>query len=142
MSSPNYQELYNSVKWQNDMMENQQAKMRDLYSTDQQRVKYLLIDQSWYVYINFILWCIYYVLCIGVIFVIFFGKNKTFSISYKIFITLIFLIFPIFYLSVELTIYHFFAYIYSLVMGTAYQNKGQNEMPSFSTINLLPPGSY
>ena len=90
----NYKELYNSVKWQNDMMDNQQAKMRDMYSTDQQRVKYLLVDMSWYTYLNFILWCIFYILCLVVIYYTFYGKERGFSITIKIIIVFAFLIFP------------------------------------------------
>ena len=145
MSTPNktsnLAELYNSVKWQNDMIDNLHAKTRDLYSTDQQRIKYLLADISWYTYVNFFLWIIFYILCLAVIYYTFYGKQRGFSIFIKIVIIIAFLIFPMVCTSVELLVYHIGSYLNSIVMGKPYP-KMQNEAPPFSLLNALPPGTY
>jgi hypothetical protein len=53
-------DLYNSVKWQNEHLENEIAKTRDQYSTDEQRIKYIHSDISGWLAVNYILWFIYY----------------------------------------------------------------------------------
>ena len=139
--SQSTQELYNSVKWQNDMIENQQAKMRDMYSTDQQKVRYLISDISWYTYVNFFLWIIFYILCLAVIYYTFYGKERGLSMYVKIVIILAFLIFPMVCTSVELLLYRLGSYINALVMGVAYP-KMRVETPPFSILNALPPGTF
>ena len=50
------------VKWQNEMIEVESAKLRDQYSTDIQRIKHINNDLLGWNQLNFILWLIYYVI--------------------------------------------------------------------------------
>ena len=55
-------DLYHMVKWQNEMMEVESAKLRDQYSTDIERIKHINNDLLGWNQLNFILWLIYYVI--------------------------------------------------------------------------------
>lgn len=146
MSSPStsdsLQELYNSVKWQNDLIQTQQSTYAKQYSSDQQKVKYLLGDIGYYTYINFILWIIYYILSLAVIYFTFYGKQRGYSVTTKIMIILAFLLYPMLIMTVELWLYRLFSYLYSFLVGTAYQKDTVYETPKFDLLNAMPPGMY
>ena len=141
-TSNNLQELYNSVKWQNDIIQTQQSTYAKQYSSDQQKVKYLIHDINYYTYINFIMWVIYYVLSLAVIYFTFYGKQRGYSMSTKIMIILVFLLYPMLIITVELWLYRLFSYLYSMLMGSAYKKDTTHETPSFNLLNAMPPGMY
>ena len=146
MSSPStsnsLQELYNSVKWQNDLIQTQQSTYAKQYSSDQQKVKYLIADISYYTYINFILWVIYYILCLAVIYFTFYGKQRGYSTTTKIMIILAFLLYPMLIITLELWLYRLLAFLYSILVGTAYKKDTVHETPTFDILNAMPPGMY
>ena len=141
-TSNNIQELYNSVKWQNDLIQTQQSSYAKQYSSDQQRVKYLVNDIGYYTYINFILWVIYYILCLAVIYFTFYGKQHGYSLSTKVMIILAFLLYPMLIMTLELWLYGILMYLYSFLVGTAYQKDTAHETPKFDLLNAMPPGMY
>jgi hypothetical protein len=140
--SNSIQELYNSVKWQNDMIQTQESVYKKEFSSDNQKVKYLVADISYFTYINFILWVIYYILCLGVIYVTIYGKDRGYSRWIKGLIIIAFLVYPFLIITIELGLYSLFSFLYSFMVGSAYKKGGSNEKPSFDLINALPPGTY
>ena len=58
-------DLYNSVKWQNEMIDVENARIRDKYSTDLQRVKHMHQDVMGWNVVNLFLWWIYYIFRYG-----------------------------------------------------------------------------
>ena len=74
-STKSKEQVYEMVKWQNQMMEVESAKQRDKYSTDNARIKFISQDIMGWNQLNFILWLIYYVIVIAIFYV--FYKNET-----------------------------------------------------------------
>jgi uncharacterized membrane protein YhdT len=144
MSSSNQnQELYHSAKWQNDMIKTQSTKMRDIYSTDQQKVRYLSVDIQNYVFWNFVLWILYYVISLVAIYFVFYGKNALyFTRWFKIAIVVLFLLYPMIITSLEILVYGLFTYLYSLITNRPYPKTKQYESPAFSFLDAMPPGTY
>ena len=137
-----YQQQYNSVLWQNEMIQNQTAKMRDIYSTDQQKVKYISVDINGYIYWNFVFWCIYYVLCLAVLYFLFYGKDHGFTMYFKIFLLVLFVIYPMIITTIEVWVAGIVRYIGSFVFGRPYPKQTQYETPAFSFLDAMPPGLY
>jgi len=134
-----YQELYNSVKWQNDIMENQNAKMRDAYSTDQRKVDFLISNIAFYTKINFILWIFFYLVVLVAIYFAFYGeKRDILSNRFKIFLIILFLLYPMVITPVELSIYYLVDRIYTLIFGMPFTGYFKN-VPEFSLLSALPP---
>ena len=132
-------DLYNSVKWQNTIIQNQIAQLRATYSTDEQKIKYMIQTMETTVYINFILWCCYYLCCFIVLYFVFFGsQSENSTINYKIFIIFCFFIYPVIITTLEINSYNFFQYIYSLFFASVYTNDSLDR-PSFSILNFFPP---
>ncbi len=141
-TSNNLQHLYNSVKWQNDLIQTQQSAYAKQYSSDQQKVKYLVHDIGYYTNINFILWVIYYILSLAVIYFTFYGKDRGYSTTTKILIILVFLLYPMLIITVEIWFYQLFSYLYAMLMGSAYKKDTTHETPTFNILNAMPPGMY
>ena len=140
INKPNH-ELYNMVKWQNEMIDVENAKLRDNYSVDKQRVLNMTNNIQGWNQLNFILWCIYYII-VFVIFFIFF-RNDTIPLSrnQKIYISVGLLLFPFIITTVELALYNLFIFISSLVQGYPYPKDGDSQ-PTFSFLNGLPSVYY
>jgi len=113
----------------------QLGQIRDSDSTDQQKVKYLLSDLSYYVYINHILWIIYYLLVLFAIYCLFYGKQRGFTTFVKIMILLLFFVYPLIITSLEIVIYDALYYVYALFFGMAYVKT--NNVPTFSLFAAL-----
>lgn len=134
-------DLYNSVKWQNERIEFETAKMRDNFSTDNQRVKYLDSDVGGWIAINYVLWVIYYAVFFVVAYVIYQNDTHGYTDKKKIYIGLGFLLFPFLITTLELFIYKFCLFIWSLVTSRPYP-KGRNNTPTFSFMDALPSVYY
>jgi hypothetical protein len=138
-----YKELYDSVKWQNDIMQNQYTVMRDTYSTDTRKVQFMSSDIEFYTRVNYILWIVYYIVFLFVIYVIFFGKMAAegYSTQFQFMVLLLFAIFPMIITSVELIVYFLVARIYTLIFSIPYSKvPGKDNTPVFSLLDILPPG--
>jgi hypothetical protein len=136
-----YRDLYNSVRWQNDMVLTESAKLRDQYSTDNQRVVYLNEDVQWWTSLNFILWWIYYLAFLAVTYFTFYGKARGYSTRTKILIVCAFLLYPAVILTLEKWVYDLFQFIYALIVGKAYV-KTTDATPPFSILDAMPPGHH
>lgn len=140
INKPNH-ELYNMVKWQNEMIDVENAKLRDNYSVDKQRVLNMTNNIQGWNQLNFILWWIYYII-VFVIFFIFF-RNDTIPLSrnQKIYVSVGLLLFPFIITTIELALYNLFIFISSLVQGYPYPKDGDSQ-PTFSFLNGLPSVYY
>lgn len=134
-------ELYESVKRQNERIEFQTAKMRDEFSTDTQRVKYLDTDVSSWIAINYVLWLIYYAIFFVVAYVVYEDVKHGYDNKRKVYIGLAFLLFPFLITTIELFFYKFLLFVWSLITARPYP-KGRNDAPSFSFMDALPPVYY
>ena len=134
-------DLYNSVKWQNEHLENEIAKTRDQYSTDEQRIKYIHSDISGWLAVNYILWFIYYLVFVIVSYLLYENEKYGYTNKRKWFYWTLFLVFPFLITTVELFLYNFFSFIWSLVIARPYP-KDRNTTPSLSIMDALPPVYY
>ncbi len=134
-------DLYNSVKWQNERIEFETEKMRGEFSTDNQRVKYLDTNvQSW-IAINYVLWFIYYAIFFVVAYIIYQNESHGYTNKKKVYIGIAFFLFPFLITTIELLLYKFLLFLWSLITNTPYP-KERNNTPSFSFMNALPPVYY
>jgi hypothetical protein len=134
-------DLYNSVKWQNERIEFETEKMRGEFSTDNQRVKYLDTNvQSW-IAINYVLWFIYYAIFFVVTYIIYQNESHGYTNKKKVYIGIAFFLFPFLITTIELLLYKFLLFLWSLITNTPYP-KERNNTPSFSFMNALPPVYY
>jgi hypothetical protein len=131
------QDLYNAVKWQNEILQTSYSKMRDVFSVDHEKVKYLLDNMSWYVYTNYYLWYIYYIVSLAVLYCVFYGKERGFSIYTKTLIFIAFLVYPLIIASIEYGILDILYYIYSLFRGSVYQ-PSTNRPSSITYYSSIP----
>jgi hypothetical protein len=138
---PDSRDLYNSVKWQNERIEFETEKMRGEFSTDNQRVKYLDTNvQSW-IAINYVLWFIYYAIFFVVAYIIYQNESHGYTNKKKVYIGIAFFLFPFLITTIELLLYKFLLFLWSLITNTPYP-KERNNTPSFSFMNALPPVYY
>jgi hypothetical protein len=125
MTITDYRDLYNSVQWQNDLIDNQ-------------RVMYLGNDIQWWSSLSLVLWIIYYTLVLAVGYYTFKG---TYTTRAKVLITSAFLVYPMVILTLEKWIYDVLYFIYVLIIGKAYP-KSKEPTPPFSILDAMPPGYY
>ena len=137
----NYKELYESVKNQNEIISVETTRLEDIYSTNNRRAQYTLPKYQWLVYINFFLWCLYYILTGFCIYLVFYGKESQISRSTKIMICIAFLVYPMVILTLEIGIHKFLVYLYALISGNPHQSE-KNDKPPFSLLDIMPPGYY
>ena len=130
-------DLYNAVQWQNDMLQTSYSKLRDIFSTDNQKVKYLLDNMNWYVYVNYYLWYIYYIVSLAVLYCVFDGKDRGFSVYTKVLIFIAFLVYPLVIASIEYGILDWLYYLYSLFRGSVYQ-PSVNRQSAITYYNAIP----
>lgn len=127
------QELYNAVLWQNDIMQNQYTLMRDLYSSDERRVQFIISDIAFLTQINYYLWILYYLVVLFIIYFIFFGKNQNLlSIQFKVFLLCLFVLYPMFITTIELWVYYIIARVGTLLFGIPFNREIWNQYPKFA----------
>ena len=65
-------ELREMVKWQNMMIDVENAKLRDKFSTDKERVKHMQNNIMGWNQLNFILWFVYYFVVLVIFYIFYF----------------------------------------------------------------------
>src|SRR6056300_528901 len=70
------EDLYNMVKWQNEMIEVESTKLRDQYSTDLERIKHMNNNLLGWNQLNFILWLIYYVIFLVIVYLLYSKQSE------------------------------------------------------------------
>ena len=136
-------DLYNMVKWQNEMIEVESAKLRDQYSTDLERIKHMNNNLLGWNQLNFILWLIYYVIFLVIVYLLYSKQSEKIVLTknQKIYLGLGFLLFPFLITSLEILIYNFVVFILSLIRGIPYPKYG-NKQPTLSFLDAVPPIYY
>ena len=135
--------MYSMVKWHNEMIEVESAKLRDQYSTDLERIKHMNNNLLGWNQLNFILWLIYYAIFLVVVYLLYSKQSEKIVLTknQKIYLGLGFLLFPFLITSVEILIYNLFVFIISLIQGVPYPKHG-DEQPTLSFLDALPPIYY
>jgi hypothetical protein len=139
-SAPESTDLYQSIRMQNQQIDNESANMRDSYSTDKQRIKYMNYNIINWNRLNFYLWSVYYIIVI-VIYYLFIKGEIELKKNSKIYIAILLFIYPFLISSVELIIYNFFYFLYTVIIGIPYP-KNTDDQPYFSVFNGLPSLYY
>ena len=139
-SNKDVSSLYKSVKWQNEMIDVETAKMRDSYSTDNQRSKHMINNIMGWNYLNFYLWIVYYII-VAVVIYLFVKGNIEIEKKYKYYISFGLLLYPFLITTIELIIYNFIDFLKSVMIGIPYP-KHSDQQPSFSVFNGLPTLYY
>lgn len=136
-------DLYHMVKWQNEMIEVESAKLRDQYSTDLERIKHMNNNLLGWNQLNFVLWLIYYVIFLVIVYLLYSKQSEKIVLTknQKIYLGLGFLLFPFLITSLEILIYNFVVFILSLIGGTPYPKHGDKQ-PTLSFLDALPPIYY
>lgn len=136
-------DMYNMVKWQNEMIEVESAKLRDQYSTDQARIKHMNNNLLGWNQVNVILWLIYYLVFIVILYLLYNKQSELIILTknQKIYLGLGFLLFPFLITSIEILIYNLFVFIISLIQGIPYPKEGAKQ-PTLSFLDALPPIYY
>jgi hypothetical protein len=140
-TSKSKEKVYEMVKWQNQMMEVESARMRDQYSTDSARIKHMTNDIMGWSQLNFILWLIYYVIVIGIFYLFYKNENIELTSKQKIYIGIFVVLYPFLITTLELFVYNFINFIMSLIKSQPYPKQG-NEQPPFSFLDGLPSVFY
>ena len=136
-------DMYNMVKWQNEMIEVESAKLRDQYSTDQERIKHMNNNLLGWNQLNVILWLIYYVIFIAIVYLLYKKQSEHIILTknQKIYLGLGFLLFPFLFFIIEILIYNLYVFIISLIQGVPYP-KYSDKQPALSFMDALPPIYY
>ena len=127
------EKVYEMVKWQNEMMKVESARLRDQYSTDNARIKHITND--------FILWLIYYVVVIGIFYLFYKNENMELTSNQKTKIGIFLVLYPFLITTLELLVYNFMVFIMSLIKSQPYPKHG-NEQPPFSFFDGIPAIFY
>ena len=105
------EKVYEMVKWQNEMMKVESAKLRDQYSTDNARIKHITNDIMGWNQLNFILWLIYYVVVIGIFYLFYKNENMELTSNQKTKIGIFLVLYPFLITTLELLVYNFMVFI-------------------------------
>jgi len=134
-------DLYNSVKQQNKILQEQTNQTQNQYSTDKQKIVYLYQNLEWYAFFSFILWCVYYFVCFFVLYFILFGSNSMeTSVSYKVIVLGFFFFYPLFITPLENYLLNILKYIRDYFSGSIYTDL-RNKTPPLSS-NMIYSAPY
>ena len=109
------------IQNQNEALDQTLTNMKDLYSTDDQKVNYQSAQIDYLITVNTILYYIYFALLIVVGFILVFNLS-TVSIYMRVLIAALFIIFPFTIGYIEYYIYIAFSYIFAILNGNVYTN--------------------
>ena len=110
------EKLYKQMQDENTALE---SALNEQTATDVQRMTYndqglnAVLRVNWWL---FVLYCI-----LAICLVIFFFHKKTFSLVYLFVITLALMLYPFIIDFMELSLYRFVSYLFSIVTGVVYQ---------------------
>jgi hypothetical protein len=110
-----YTNYYKLVKSQNDLVETENDNIIENNTKNNKKAYYLKIQDSFYKNVIFYLFVTYYLLVLILVVLLFISKR--FSISMKIFYTIIFVIFPFIIESIDNYVYSIFSFLYSIING-------------------------
>jgi hypothetical protein len=133
-------DLYNSVKWQNEMIDVENARIRDKYSTDLQRVKHMHQDVMGWNVVNLFLWWIYYIVVAVVVYMII-KERLDISPKHKWYLVGGLVVYPFLISSVELLLYNLYHFLISVIQGVPYP-KYSSKPKTDSVFNSLPAFYY
>lgn len=136
------EKVYEMVKWQNEMMKVESARLRDQYSTDNARIKHITNDIMGWNQLNFILWLIYYVVVIGIFYLFYKNENMELTSNQKTKIGIFLVLYPFLITTLELLVYNFMVFIMSLIKGQPYPKHGNEQPPPFSFFDGIPAIFY
>lgn len=126
----NYDEMYENVKKQNDILKTQIGEKADDLNIDDQLVFYQNQKVQVLKNINFYLfWIYHFLVLIALIFLFYF--NKTFSLKVKILVIFLFILYPYLIGYSEKMIYFICTYFYNIIIGEAY-TKVERYNPMYS----------
>ncbi len=110
--------LYNNINQnlvdQNESLEAQLKKNREVYSTDYQKSNYQNANVQYYKYINNILFWVYYLLVFAAAIV---AVRSNLSRAYKVLAIGAFFIYPLVIHNIEFLLYGLLQYMYAIVKG-------------------------
>tara|TARA_B100001287_G_scaffold276862_1_gene290293 strand:+ start:30533 stop:30952 length:420 start_codon:yes stop_codon:yes gene_type:complete len=133
-------DLYNSVKWQNEMIDVENARLRDKYSTDLQRVKHMHQNiMGWNVF-NFYLWWIFYII-VGVVIYLIIKEKIIVSPKHKWYLIGCLVVYPFLISTLEVIIYNLYQFLISVINGVPYP-KYSSKPKTDSVFNTLPAFYY
>ena len=127
----NQMNLYKALESQNAVLRTVTLDQKNIYSTDNQKVKYQSANITFYYSVNQLLWWIYYVVILGVIYCVLFGEAKYFSVSLKTFLVILAIIFPYVIIPIETFLYWILTYFFSVMSKTVYY-KSEFDVPTFT----------
>jgi len=115
-------DYYSTIVNQNNMLDTEAQKYKDIYSTDDQRVGYQNARISSLNTLNGIFKILYTILIIMLI--VLFGFYRTnINLYHRVGIVIALILYPIFIHMAERTIYFWIHYLYSMYNGSSFQNK-------------------
>ena len=133
-------DLYESVKAQNQQIELESAKQRDAYSTDKQRAMHMFNNIQGWNKLNFILWIFYYAIVASIVYL--FVQNKIeMSGRSKFYIGTAFVLYPFLITTLELWTYNIYDYLKSLLLSLPYE-KHSDKQPPLTILDAFPPSFY
>jgi len=110
-----YTTYYKLVNSQNSLVETEHKSLNVNYTTSDKKAYYLKIQDSFYKYVNFYLFVIYFCLVFILVVLLFFSKK--FSTVMKVVYIIIFVLFPFYIESIENYLYSIFSFFYSIING-------------------------
>ena len=133
-------DLYNSVKWQNEMIDVENARLSDKYSTALQRVKHMHQNILGWNVVNLFLWWIYYIVVAVVVYMII-KERLDISPKHKWYLVGGLVVYPFLISSVELLLYNLYHFLISVIQGVPYA-KYSSKPKTDSVFNSLPAFYY
>jgi len=139
------QDQYNVLYNQNIQLAKYKQNIKDNYSTDDQMSEYLLTRNTTFSIVNTALFYVYYALLIVVAYILFFVK-KDYSIGYKVFLAILFILYPYVIFFLENVIMVLFSYLFYVVAGKPFPGNSMaqynllysNYAQSYAVTNKLP----
>lgn len=121
----NYQDLgahyayYENIGLQNNTIQNEIAKLKETYSTDNQRLFYEAQQLNTLTNVNNLLWWVYWAMALVLIVIIIYKSNFSFSNVQIVFMILI-VLYPFFVYTVEKGVFFIYKYFESIWLQYAY----------------------
>lgn len=115
--SADYFRLFTIVFNENNSLQNSIKNLKEIYSTDDQKVNYENEHIQFFINTNNFLYIVYY--CLVLLFAVMLRNNK-FSRTMKAFIIISLLLYPFFGSYVEISIFNIIRYVWSFILVRAY----------------------
>ena len=114
--------LFTSIRDQNEILNREIKRISDTYSTDDQRVYYQSSSMENYSVANSSLFFFYYILVLAlIVFLVFYIQNI--SRVPKVLLVIVLMVYPLYILPIEQTVYSAIVYLFSVFNGDVYRNE-------------------